>query len=308
MASLPGPWQLGMSSTATAAPVEQPRFIDFAAGLGAGASFSIADVLGKVVFASGMDVLSLVTLRGVLSAAFFWWWLRVKPPRARLTPRTRNWAVSIGILYAGNVFGLLLAIQLLPLSIAILAYFIYPLLTGITAGALRLEHLGWQSFACAVAAFCGLALMLGTQPDVLAPLGLIGAFGGSICRTASLLLIRSKLGGTDPRLTTWYTLFPSAVLFVVALVISGSFHPPLDTGGWFAFAGMSCASTLSTLLIFISTARVGAFRTAVLLNAEPVLSSGFSFALLGETASGLQLVGGGIMILALCAFQLRRRP
>lgn len=295
-----------MSST-TATSVEQARFIDFAAGLGAGASFSIADVLGKVVFASGMDVLSLVTLRGVLSAAVFWWWLRVRPPQTHLAPRTRAWAIVIGLFYAGNVFGLLLAIQLLPLSIAILAYFIYPLLTGITAAVFRLEHLGWQSFVCALAAFCGLTLMLGFQPGVLAPLGLIGAFGASICRTVSLLLIRAKLRGTDPRLTTWYTLFPSAVPFVVALAITGSFHPPLDTGGWFAFGGMSCATTLSTFLIFISTARVGAFRTAVLLNTEPVLSSAFSFALLGETATGLQLFGGAIMILSLCAFQLRRR-
>lgn len=306
MARLRQPRRWEMSSTAAASPIEPARFIDFAAGLGAGASFSIADVLGKVVFASGMDVLSLITVRGVVSAAFFWWWLRVKPARAHLTPQARFWAICIGLLYAGNVFGLLLAIKLLPLSIAILAYFIYPLLTGITAAALRLERLGWPSFACALAAFCGLALMLGTQPDVLAPLGLIGAFGGSICRTSSLLLIRAKLRGTDPRLTTWYTLFPSAVVFVVALAIAGSFHPPLYVGGWFAVGGMTCATTLSTLLIFISTARVGAFRTAVLLNTEPVLSSAFGFTLLGEAASGLQLLGGAIMILALCAFQLRR--
>lgn len=295
-----------MSSTTANSPVEHARFIDFAAGLGAGASFSIADVLGKVVFASGMDVLSLVTLRGVLSATFFWWWLRVKPPRARLTPKTKAAAIFIGFLYAGNVFGLLLAIQLLPLSIAILAYFIYPLLTGISAAAIRLERLSWQSFACAVVAFCGLALMLGTQSGYLAPLGLLGAFGGSICRTVSLLMIRAKLGGTDPRLTTWYTLFPSAMLFVLVTLAIGSFHPPVLTSGWFAFGGMSVATTLSTLLIFISTARVGAFRTAVLLNLEPVMSSGFSFALLGETATGLQLLGGAIMLLALCAFQLRR--
>jgi len=255
-----------MSSTATTSPMERARFSDLAPGLGAAVSFSAADVLGKVVFISGMDVLSLVTLRGILAATFFWWWLRAYPPAVQHSRRQRRVAIWVGVLFAGNVFGLLLAIQLLPLSIAILAYFIYPLLTGISAAAFRLERLSWQSFACAFAAFCGLALMLGTQPGVLAPLGLLGAFGGAICRTVSLLLMRAKLGGTDARLTTWYTLFPPAVIFVAMSLATRHFNPPVDSGGWFAFGGMTVATTLSTLLIFISTTRVGAFRTAVLLN------------------------------------------
>ena len=295
-----------MSSTAATASAEQARFVDLAPGLGAAASFSVADVLGKLVFTSGMDVLSLVTLRGILAAAFFWWWLRAYPPAVRHSPQQRRVAIWVGVLFAGNVFGLLLAIQLLPLSIAILAYFIYPLLTGISATAIRLEHLRWQSFACALAAFFGLALMLGTQPGYLAPLGLLGAFGGAVCRTVSLLLMRAKLGGTDARLTTWYTLFPPAVIFVVISLATRHFNAPVESFGWFAFGGMTVATTVSTLLIFISTGRVGAFRTAVLLNLEPILSSTFSFTLLGEVASNLQLVGGAIMVLSLCAFQLRR--
>ncbi len=293
-----------MSTTAAAAPAEPVRFVDLTPGLGAALSFSISDVLGKLVFASGMDVVSLVTLRGVLAATFFWFWLRTHPPRVQHSPRARGVSLGIGVLFAGNVFGLLLAIKLLPLSIAILAYFIYPLLTGIAAAALRLERLSWQSFACALAAFCGLALMLGTQPDTLAPLGLIGAFGAAMCRMISLLLTRAFLRGTDARLTTWYSLYPAAIIFVAVLLGVGSFHPPLYAAGWFAFAGMSIATTLSTLLIFVSAGRVGAFRTALLLNMEPVLASAFSFALLGEAVSGLQLIGGAIMLLALGAFQL----
>ncbi len=294
-----------MSGTVSIA-VDQRRLADLIPGLGAAVSFSIADVLGKVVFASGMDVLSLVTLRGILAAGVFWWWLRMSPPRVAHSPRARLIAIGLGLLFSANVFGLLLAIQLLPLSIAILAYFIYPLLTGIIAAAIGLERLGWASFAAAFAAFCGLALMLGTQPSVLLPLGLIGAFGAAICRVVSLLVTRAALGGTDARVTTWYSLMPSAAVFVVASVLTGTFHPPLTAGGWLAFVGMGVTTTLSTLLIFVSTARVGAFRTALLMNLEPVLSSCFSFALLGEPASSLQLFGGLIMVVSLCAFQLRR--
>lgn len=291
-------------SATAAITAPEPRLADFGPGIGAALSFSVADVLSKVVFASGMDVLSLITLRGILAAGFFWVWLRASPPRVPHSPRARAISIGLGVLYAANIFGLLFAIQVMPLSIAILAYFVYPLVTGIAAAALGLERLGWRSFLAALAAFGGLALMLGTQPGSLAPIGLLAAFGAAICRVVSLLVTRAALGGTDARVTTWYSLAPAALLFVAVSLFNGTFHPPLTTGGWLAFLGMGVTTTLSTLWIYVSTARVGAFRTALAINLEPVLSSLFSFALLGEAVTGLQLVGGGIMVAALCGFQL----
>ena len=66
-----------MSVTATPAV---GRLTAMAPALTAAASFSVADILLKVIYASGMDVLTLVSLRGVLVVAFFWCWLRVTPP------------------------------------------------------------------------------------------------------------------------------------------------------------------------------------------------------------------------------------
>jgi len=294
-----------MTVTASVAAAE-PRLADYGPGIGAALSFSIADVLIKVVFASGMDVLSLITLRGILAAGFFWAWLRAAPPRVPHSPRARLISLGLGVLFAGNIFALIYAIQVLPLSIAILAYFVYPLVTGIAAAAVGLERLGWRDFATSVVAFCGLVLMLGTQPGYLAPLGLLAAFGAALGRVAMLLVTRAALGGTDARVTTWYSLAPAAAIFVGASLFTGTFHPPLTAAGWVAFFGIGVTTSLSTLWMYVSTARVGAFRTALVSNLEPVLSSLFSFAVLGEAVAGLQLVGGGVMVAALCAFQMRR--
>lgn len=292
-----------MSAVTRAAPTRLP---DLLPGLGAAVSFSVADVLGKVVFASGMDVLSLVTLRGVLAAAFFWWWLHVSPPRLRHNRRQRWVAIGLGVLFSANIFGLLLAIKLLPLSIAILAYFVYPLLTGLAGAVFGIERLSWRSFLTALTAFGGLALMLGAQPSDLPATGIIAALAGAVFRVISLLLTRAELQGTDARATTWYSLGPVAVIFVVISLLVGEFNTPDSWIGWAAFIGMSISTTLSTFLIYVSTDRVGPFRTALLMNLEPVLSSCFSFAFLDEPATLLQLSGGAIMVAAICAFQFRR--
>ena len=293
-------------STSTLIAESEPRVIDYGPGVGAALSFAVADVLSKIVFASGMDVLSLITLRGVLAGGIFWCWLRASPPRVPHSPRARLISLGLGVLFAANVFGLLLAIQLMPLSIAILAYFIYPLLTGITGAALGIERLSLRSLAVAVTAFCGLALMLQAQPGAVQPIGLLAAFGAAIARVITLLVTRAKLGGAEARLTTWYSLLAAGIVFVVASLLSRSFNPPLTDAGWIAFLGMGVTATLSTLWVFVSTARVGAFRTALVMNLEPILSSMFSVALLGEMVTGLQVVGATVMVVSLGMFQFRR--
>jgi probable blue pigment (indigoidine) exporter len=293
-------------SPSTSVAIVEPRVVDYGPGVGAALSFAVADVLSKIVFASGMDVLSLITLRGVLAAGVFWLWLRAAPPRVPHSPRARLVSLGLGLLFAANVFGLLLAIQLMPLSIAILAYFIYPLLTGIAGAVLGIERLNLRSLAVALAAFCGLGIMLDAQAGAVQPIGLTAAFGAAIIRVISLLVTRAELGSTDARLTTWYSLLAAAIVFVVASLLNRTFNPPLTDVGWIAFLGMAVTTMVSTLWTYVSTARVGAFRTALVMNLEPILSSMLSVALLGEAVTGVQVFGATLMVVSLCMFQRRR--
>ncbi len=63
-------------------PWAKGRLAALLPGITSALSFSAADILGKVVFNDGMDVLSFITARGVLTVLFFWFWLRGAPPAA----------------------------------------------------------------------------------------------------------------------------------------------------------------------------------------------------------------------------------
>jgi DME family drug/metabolite transporter len=276
-------------------------------GVSAALSFSCVDILIKVVYASGMDVMTLITLRGMLSVAFLWVWLRLAPPSVWHPPRQRRIALGLGLLFGFTMFGLLQAIALLPVSIAILAYFIYPLLTGLLAAATGVERLGWRALLTALAAFAGLALMLGEGFTQLSVLGLASAFAAAFFRVVSLILTRVYLNGTDARVTTWYSMVPSTAMFVLASLYVSAWNLPQTSAGWAAFLAITCCSTLSTLLIYISTNLVGPFRTALVMNLEPMVTTVASILLLGEVLSSVQALGAGIMIASLCAFQFARR-
>lgn len=275
-------------------------------GVIAALSFSGVDVMVKVVLASGMDVLTMVSLRGTIVVASMFVWLRLRRPRVWHTHRQRRMAWIIGVLFAGTMYGLMMAISLLPVSIAILAYFAYPLLTGIAGAITGIDRLSWPALLTALAAFLGLALMLGSGADDLSGTGIVWALVAAGFRTASLLMTRAYLNGTDARLTTWYSMLPSTLLFVAGSVAVGDWHAPGSVIGWSAFAGTCVCSTLSTLLIYISTNRVGPFRTAFIMNLEPMLTTILSVLLLGEWLTPTQALGAAVMLVSLCVFQFAR--
>ncbi len=275
-------------------------------GVLAAVSFGISDIFTKLALLAGMDALTLAAYRGVVGTLFVVAWLRVAPPRQVHTARQRLIALGIGLLLAANLYLLFVAIRLVAVPIAILSYFVYPLLTGIVGAAIGLERLPLVSAAAAVVALLGLALMLGTDTAHLAWLGVGLAIGAACCRVATLLVTRAALSQADSRLTTWYTMLSSTAALLAVSVTLGPPTLPQTGIGWVGFFGVCVCSTTSILALFASTIRIGAFRTALIMNLEPVVSTLLSIVVLDEVLTPLQFLGGAIMVLALCAFQLRR--
>jgi drug/metabolite transporter (DMT)-like permease len=121
-----------------------------------------------------------------------------------------------------------------------------------------------------------------------------------------LVVTRASLMGADARLTTWYSLVSSALLFVAASLAGGAWNLPQGGGAWGALVVMSLASTAAILFVFLSTVRIGPFRTALIMNLEPLTATVLSAFVLGEAITPVQGVGSGIMLAALVAFQLWR--
>jgi drug/metabolite transporter (DMT)-like permease len=269
-------------------------------------SFACADVLSKVVLIDGADVLTMSVVRAVLGVAFLFAWLKLVPPRGAFTARATWISLGLGVLFAGNVFLLFKAFEVVEVPIAILTYFVYPLLTGLAAAASGLERVTWRGAATALAAFLGLALMIGAHPTTLATVGILAALGAALCRVVILLVTRALLSGADPLRITWYSLLSSTAVFLVAVLATGNWQPPATTSGWLALVVLSVAVTTGLLGVFASTVRIGPFRTALFMNLEPLLTAIGSALFLAQVLTPLQALGGGVMLAALVMFQLRR--
>jgi drug/metabolite transporter (DMT)-like permease len=274
--------------------------------LTAAVMFAVSDVFGKLALEGGSDVPSLLSFRSVLGIGLVFIWLRLGEPAVALPPRAKWISLALGVLLTLNLFGVFKAIELVPVSIAILTYFIYPLLTGIIGAMTGVDRLTLSGAATALVAFCGLALIIGANPADLAPMGLLAAIGGALCRTVMLLITRATLKGADARLVTWYTLWSSMLVFVALSLATWSWHWPHTASGWVAFVGIGFTTTAAILTLYLSTQRIGPFRTALCMNLEPFMTAVLSAIVLGDRLTPLQMLGGAVMVAALCVFQLRR--
>jgi drug/metabolite transporter (DMT)-like permease len=268
--------------------------------------FSISDVAGKTALSSGSDVLTLLSFRSVVGIALLFAWMRLGSAPMTLPPRPKWVSIGLGLLLTVNLYWVFKAIELVPVSIAILTYFIYPLLTGLAGAVTGIDRLTWRGFATAVVAFLGLGLIIGANPVQLEVLGLLAAVGAAFTRMAMLLITRATLVGADARLVTWYTLWSSMAVFVGLSLVTLNWQAPHTAMGWVAFAGLGFTTTTAILTLYVSTQRIGPFRTALFMNLEPLITAILSTILLGDRLTLLQVAGGAVMIAALCAFQLPR--
>ena len=281
------------------------RIFPLLPGIAAGTSLGVSDVLAKLILATGCDVLTMLSFRSVVGLAFVASWLRFGR-RPSADARVRWVSMGIGVVFAGLIYCLFKAIAAIDVPTAILSYFTYPLLTGLTASFAGLEPLRFKGVLCAVAAFCGLAIMIGAHPAGLAFAGVGYALGAACCRTAVLLATRAFLVGADARLTTWYSMLSSTALFVAVSLGTQTWQPPQTGFGWTLLVALSLATTAGILFVFVSTMRIGPFRTALIMHLEPLTAMVLSALLLNEAITPIQGLGSGIMLAALIAFQLWR--
>ena len=119
------------------------RMHRLAPGIAAGTSLGISDVLAKFILTGGVDVVSMLSFRSLVGFAFVASWFRFgRCPTANVQVRVVS--TVVGIIFAELIFCLFKAIETIDVPTAILSYFTYPLLTGLTAAAAGLEPLRWK--------------------------------------------------------------------------------------------------------------------------------------------------------------------
>ena len=276
----------------------------------AGIGFAANSTAAKLAYEGGSNPLTYLSLRSALAAALVLTIILVLGRSTKMPWRRRLAAIGLGAILAVYSYGLLAAIQFIPVALAVLIFYTFPLLTSIYMWVSGRERPTWLSVGAILVAFFGLALALDVTSGQLNLEGVALAIMAALGITVVVVLNNRLVGTDDSRPITLHMMLSAMTLFVVITLVLGDFALPQTGLGWTGILVGTSAYAFAIVTIFIAMSYAGAVPAALSLNLEPVASMFFGFVILGQTLSALQISGAALVIAAVLSVRLAdiRKP
>ncbi|MCP2169580.1 Threonine/homoserine efflux transporter RhtA [Goodfellowiella coeruleoviolacea] len=230
--------------------------------------------------------------------------------RAGLRVARSEWPLLAGYALLG-VVGIqlcyFLAVSRLPVGIALLLEYLSPVLVALWVRFVRGTRLPAAAWLGTALALTGLALVAqvwqGLRLDLL---GLLAGLAAAVCSAGYFLLGEHAVSTRDPLGPVTLGMAGGAVLMLLvcppwlvpghtlgAATTFGGWHPPV----WSLLVALALLGTVAAYLIGMSALRhLPPSVASVLALIEPVLAAAAAWALLGQSLTAAQLVGGVVLL------------
>jgi drug/metabolite transporter (DMT)-like permease len=285
--------------------------------------FAVNGSVSKVVLGSGLSSLELAQIRNTCAALLFLGFLlAAAPARLRVGRRELAFLAAFGLVGVALVQWLyFVAIDNLPVGIALLIEFTAPLFVALFARFVYREHVRRRIWVAVALCLTGLALVVEIWTGVeLSTVGITAAFGGALALAAYLLMAERERRHRDAASLSFYGFLVAALLWTVvqplwdfpwsALGETVSLQGNLSEYSAPVWALVGFIVVIGTMVTFSlltgSLRHISATRASIVATLEPVVATVVAWAWLGETFGPTQVVGGLVVIAGILVAQSAR--
>jgi drug/metabolite transporter (DMT)-like permease len=275
------------------------RYIGLFLALSSAVGFLISNTLAGVAYQGGTNPLTIATTRFILPAIALIVFLRMSGVTLALPKPAGLITLALGLMTVIYTMALLTAIEILPLAIAILIFYLFPIFTG-----LMLAMLGWRKLTLTMAlstliAFVGIGLALGLDFENLDSWGMVyGVISGLGLATVSVVSNRLMVN-QDARTATLYICVSTTIMMIIVSIVTGDFTLPKTNNGWISILTSQVFYAYSMIAFYIAISMIGAGDTTFYSNIEPIMAVGTGFLFLGQSLAPLQITGICVVVFAL---------
>jgi drug/metabolite transporter (DMT)-like permease len=267
--------------------------------LAAAAGFSFANMSAAVAHDGGATPLTVAAVRYLMPAVALVIWLRLSGGSLLMRRRDAAVAVGLGIVTAVYTWALLKSFTLIPFALAVLTFYLFPLLAAVIVAALGWEKLAWRTAAGILVAIAGLALALNVRGGHLEPQGVLLA-GLAAVGLAIVVVVSSRVFGKgDARPLTLYMAASASVLLFILCAASRDFVLPQTNAAWFGFIASSALFAFAMIAFYIAVSMIGPVLSSLLSYADAVISASLGVVVLGQALAPVQVAGVALVIIAL---------
>ncbi|HET7027378.1 MAG TPA: DMT family transporter [Candidatus Limnocylindrales bacterium] len=293
------------------------RVLGIALVLLSACSFGSGALFAKPVYAAGVDWLTLLSWRFLVGAALSWLWvLTSRRHRAALRAIPRRQvaaAVALGVLYVGNSATYYAAIETVSASLAALIVYVYPAIVAVLALFVGQRLAGTRAWAALALALAGVVLAVGgidpaTRPPIV---GLVQAIASPLIYSVWIVLAARLIGerrettgaGSDggaaaaPATAVMMSATAATYWLVTTALGRAPVAVPIPIDAWPPLLAIGAVATFVAMQAFTAGARrIGAAQAALLSTIEPLWTITLAGLLLGEHLTGIQAVGGALIL------------
>ena len=292
--------------------------------LGAAGLWAANGTVSKVILQSG-DLSSQRLAEVRSTGAFVGFALVVgvtRPGSLRLTRRELPFLLAFGVLGLALVqWTYFAAIDRLEIGIALLIQYTAPLLIALWARFVRHDHLRARVWAALGLSLFGLGLVVDVWRGLsLDGIGVLFAWGAALTYAAYVLMAEHGLGRRDPLsllclgmlfssifwavVQPWWS-FPTEIVDDDVSLLGNLSEYSLPV--WLLMLTLIVAGTIVPFALLIGALRhLSATRVAIAAMFEPVAATIVAYLWLDETLSGLQFVGGALVLAGIVLVQTAR--
>jgi drug/metabolite transporter (DMT)-like permease len=297
--------------------------LGYAMVLAATCLWGINGSVSKAILGEGLSSPRLTEVRSTGAAIVLLLALALTQPwRLRVRRSELLFLAAFGILGLAAVQWLyFFAIHRLDIGIALLIQYLAPVLIALWAAFVIKEKVRRRIWVAIILSLGGLSLVVDLWHGFsLDALGTAAALGAALAFATYILLAEHAVGARDP-VSLLALGFAVAALFWAVVQPWWSFPVgivderahldgalvDLTTPVWLLMLTMIVVGTIVPFLLLVGALRhITATRAGVTAMFEPVAGALVAYALLGESLTGIQLVGGAIVLTGIVLAQTAR--
>jgi len=267
--------------------------------------YATMGILGKLLYATGMDSQQVVILRFLCSTVLLGVFMLVWRKEALVSRQKAVYAQAV--FYFASAFLYFFAIERLNAGITTVFFYLYPAMVAAINLAFFHERITAAVAVALILSIMGLILISGVISGefVLDPLGVVFALGAALAFAIYTVLIQVT-GRTEGSFTVTFTLSWTSLLaacVVFAPAVPAMFH--LSAYQLVIGCVMALACTILPVVLYIhAVKRIGGTKTSLLGISETPSSLLLAFLVLGETIAPLEGVGIVLIVASVIAITI----
>ena len=167
-----------------------------------------------------------------------------------------------------------------------------------------IESVTRTKFACVLLAFLGLALMLLSSREVIDWRGVAFALTAAVSTAINAIVVSKYFREVSVFVTAFnFSLVGLFVLGFIALFVT-EIALPNSIQGWAGAISVGLLQTIGTPMYLYALAKIGALKTGMAANIQPVFAIFAAWLLFNEMLTLKQALGGILVIVAITILQL----